>query len=357
MPKVRDRAVPHGTFTDHWIRVVASRSAPPIVRRRGDRPIEPFFERDEVGPEASIYQGLGEIVYATMANDGRVLGLAASALDRALAKDTARGEAHFLLGVAYQQLGRTNEAILALEHSLRVEPDNPEALHALAKAYELAGRPASAIAALYRRALGIQPALAWIRAEHAGFLQAQGLRDEAIEAYREALREQPSLAVAWFNLGTALAEAGPSVEASEAFRTAVHLDPELGQALSPLLEVRTAGMVVASVRSLGSPLPSLPVRDRGPRAVQLIVSESSIPRARFINLPPRALVDILTPDGTQVRALPAGTGGVAEWDFLTARGTPIAGGLYRARVQARDGTGRSLGPQLLYFGVVRQRVE
>ena len=137
----------------------------------------------------------------------------------------------------------------------------------------------------------------------------------------------------------------------------MNLDPELGQALSVLLHVRTAARAVTGVRSLGSPLASLPVRDRGPRAVQLVVSESATAAVRFINLPPSALVDVLTPDGTQVRALPAGPGGAAEWDLLTARGTPIVGGLYRARIQARDATGRALPPQLLYFGVVRQRVE
>jgi hypothetical protein len=43
-----------------------------------------------------------------------------------------------------------------------------------------------------------------------------------------------------------------------------------------------------------------------------------------------------------------------SWDLLTATGSPITGGLYRARVQGRDASGRSVPPQLFYFGVVRQ---
>jgi hypothetical protein len=36
-------------------------------------------------------------------------------------------------------------------------------------------------------------------------------------------------------------------------------------------------------------------------------------------------------------------------------GAPIAGGLYRAQITGRDPTGRPFRPQLVYFGVVRQR--
>jgi tetratricopeptide (TPR) repeat protein len=358
MPKVQERAVPHGTFTDHWIRVVAAQSVAPTVRRQGNRPIEPFFDRDRTGREASVYQGMGEIVYATLANDGRVLGEAAAALDRTIGSDTTRGEAHFLLGVAYEQLGKTPESIRALEQAVRSDSGRPDRLRALAHAYERAGRPAAVIDQLYDRALALQPALAWIRAEHADFLQSQGRRDEAKAAYRSALAEQPSLAVAWFNLGTLLAEERSLTESSDAFQQAVDLEPSYGQALSPLLEIRTTGTRVVGVRSLGSPLSSLPVRDRGPRAVQLTTTtESGAPGIRFFNVPPRALVQIVRPDGTLVRTLPSSASLALDWDLLTDRGAPIGGGLYEARVQARDASGRPLRGQLLYFGVVRQRSE
>jgi tetratricopeptide (TPR) repeat protein len=358
MPRVRERAVPHGTFTEHWIRKPAAASARPAARRSGEGPIEPYFDRDRTGPGAKVYQGMGAIVYANLANDGRVLGTAAAALDAALGRDTTHGDAHFLLGVAYQQLGRNGDAIRALEQSVRSDSSHPDRLRALAQAYERAERPPTAIDDLYRRALALQPALAWIRADYADFLQAAGRRDEAEKAYRMTLAEQPSLAVAWFNLGTLLAEERRLDEASDAFQHAVDLDPSLGQALSPLLEIRTKGKVVTGVGSLGSPLQSLLVRDRGPRAVQLsTTTETGGAGIRFFNVPPRAQVQILEPDGTLVRALPANNGLAREWDLLTETGTPIAGGLYRVRVQGRDASGRPFPPQLLYFGIVRQRVE
>jgi tetratricopeptide (TPR) repeat protein len=357
MPTVKERGVPHGTFTDHWIRVVTSREATSAARRENDRPIEPYYERDKTGPEAKLYQGMGEIVYATQANDGRALADAAAALGRALGKDTTRDDAHFFLGVAYEQLGKTDAAVRALEQSVRADSNHPDRLRALAQAYERAGRAPGTIDHLYQRALTLQPALAWIRAEYADFLQAQGRRNEAEKAYRSALDEQPSLAVARFNLGTLLTEEGRLREASDAFREAVHRDPQLAEALSRLLEIRTTGTVISGVRGLDPPLPKLPARARNPRGLQLTLStDAARPGIRFLNVPPGGFIQILRPNGALVRAL-TGAGGAGSWDLLTGTGNPIASGLYRVRVHGRDASGRTLAPQLLHFAVVRRSGE
>ncbi len=363
MPRVKERTVPHGSFTDHWIRVVARSADPPGARRSGDSqlqgesrdsPVEPYYERDRTGPDAAIYRGMGEVVYATLATDAPLLARAAERLETALGSDTARGDAHFLLGLAYRQLGRAEDAIPALERSVRIDPDLPERLHALARAYESAGRDPAPIDSLYRRALELQPALAWIRAEYARFLQAQGRRTEAEEAYRAALGERPSLATAAFELGTLLAGQGRRGEATEAFQRAVRLDPSLAEGLSPLLQIRMAGTTVSGMRILGSPLGLMPLRDRGPGAVRLVIDAGAPqPAVRFVNLPPGGTVLIAEPDGTPVRTLSAGDASGISWDLRDERGQPIGGGLYR--VDAR-GPGLSAGPsppQRFLFGVVR----
>ncbi len=347
MPKIQERTVPHGTFTEHWIRVPGRDSAR-MVARSDEGPIEPFFQRDRTGPESAVYKAMGEIVYASLANNARVLGDGAAALHIALEHDTTRSDAQFLLGVAYQQLGSTDESIRALERAARIDSNTPETLRALAQAYERAGRPASDVEHQYERALSLQPALAWIRAEFADYLHAQGRRDEARSAYRVALVEQPSLSTAWFNLGTVLAEEGRQTESSSAFRQAVHLEPSLAQALTSLVEISTKGNVIVSARTLGSPLVSLPLRDRGPRAVRLSVSAGPSPGVQFSNVPSQGVVQILNPDGTLLRELPVDRSGVLVWDLRVDGDTPVAGGLYRARVQ-----GRGAVPQLLYFGIVR----
>ena len=356
MPRVQVRRVLHGAFTDHWIRVAVPGVELAAAPRQTEGPIEPFYDRDKTGPEADVYKGMGGIVYATLANSSRALGDAAAELDRALAGDTTRGDANFLLGVAYQQLGRTDDAIRALEPSVRADSNRPDRLRALAQAYDHAGRTPSDIGHLYQRALALQPALAWIRADYADFLQGQGLRSESEQAYRAALAEQPSLAVTRFNLGTLLADEGRMKESAEAFRDAAHLDPALANAT--LLRVRITKQQVTGVVRLGSVLPSLSVRDHGLSVVQLAVSTGAPqPGVQFLNAPPRATVQILKPDGTLVRALSAVGGQVPSWDLLTDAGHPIAGGLYRARVQGSDARGRVAAAELLYFGVVHQRVE
>lgn len=356
MPKVQERTVPHGTFTDHWIRVVGKEGERPAVRRSGDGPIEPYYDRDKAGPEAQIYRGLGEVVYATQASDGRALAAGAARLEQALQKDTTRADALFFLGVAYEQLGNTEASIRALERSVRADSSHPERLRALALAYERARRPPEAVEELYRRALSLQPALAWVRAEYADFLRALGRREEAAEQYRRAITEQPSLAVARFNLATLLTEMGQRRGASEEFQEALHRDPSVAEALSRLLEIRATEAAVVSVQGLASPLPALPVRARAARGVQMTYSDASAtPSVTFLNLPAGGSVRIFKPNGAPVRSLSSTSGSSVVWDLLDERGRPITGGLYRVRVAGRDLSGRPLPPQVMDFGVIRDR--
>ena len=353
MPRVQERTVPHGSFTEHWIRVARRDSAPTVAGRNTEMPIEPYFDRDKTGAEAKVYEGMGQVMYATLATDGRAMGQAATALQSALGSDVTHREAHFLLGVALAQVGRTGDAIRALERSVRIDSNRPDALRALAQAYSRDDRPPAVIEPLYRRALAVQPALAWIRAEFADWLQSQGRGSEAEREYRTALVEQPGLSVAWFNVGTVLAEMGRQVESADAFQEAVRLDPSLAQALSPLLELSSTGKSVTGVKSLGSLVTALPVRERGPGALQLSIAGGG--GVVFSNVPSRGFVLIFKPDGTLICALPTGNGAPLRWDLLAAPGKPLDGGLYRAQVQGSDASGRRVAPSPLYFGVVRRR--
>jgi Tfp pilus assembly protein PilF len=352
MPREQERAV-HGAFTEHWIRVVppgSERAAPP---RYSAAPIEPYYDRDRSGPDAAIYQGMGEIVYATLANDRHILADGIAALDSALGQHGARADAHFLLGVASQQLGFQDDAIRALEQAARIDSARPETLRALAQAYIAAGRPADQIDRLYERALAAQPALAWMRAEYAQLLDAQGRPRDAEKAYRAAVEEQPSLAGAWFGLGALLVSEGKLPESTKAFGKAVHLDPRMGEALSPLIEFHATPTSVESVRDL----PSAFVHDRGSDLLARPVSAGASMRGgdagvEFTGVAPVSRVDISRPDGTLIRSIAAGSTSV-HWDLKADGGAPVAGGLYRATVVTRDVSGRSRVTQL-YVGLVRR---
>ncbi len=354
MPTIRERTVPHGTFTEHWIRIPGRETKRDEARPENQGLIEAYYARDRHGPEADVYRGMGTVVQATLTNDRQALQEGAELLRQALGADTTRGDALFLLGVAYQQLGDTAFAIDALQRALRVDPRRPEALRALAQAQLQAGRPAVADS-LYVRALAAQPALAWIRSEHADLLQAEGETARAITEYRAAVAEQPDLAVAWFNLGTALAAGANADAGTSAFREAVHLDPSLGEALSYLVVMRTRGDVVGDVQGMESPLPSAPARDRGPRALTIGPSRDVDGNGvTFLRVPLRGVVQVLRPDGTVLRSITDTGRGLVTWDLRTDAGRVVGGGLYRVRVLARDRSGRTLPPQTLAFGIVRR---
>lgn len=352
MPREQERAV-HGAFTEHWIRVVppgAGRAAP---TRYAGGPIEPYYDLDRSGPDAAIYQGMGEIVYATLASDRHLLADGIAALDSALGQHGARADAHFLLGVANQQLGLQEDAVRALEVAVAADSGRPESLRALAQAYLATGRPAEQIDSLYERALAAQPALAWMRAEYAQLLYGQGRTRDAEAQLRAAVREQPSLAEAWFNLGTVLITEAKVSDANVAFAKAVSLDPRMHEALLPLVEFHTHSTTVDAMRTRAATLP----RDRGqafmPARVSIgVASTGGTLNVEFSAAGVISRVDISRPDGTLVRSMPT-SATPARWDLKSDAGAPVAGGLYRARIFTRDASGRSTVTPL-YVGLVRR---
>ncbi len=349
MPKVADRAV-HGAFTDHWVRVVKD-TAKPVLTRADLTRIVPYFARDRRGPEAAIYAAMGAVVNATLNQDPRDIGRAADALRAALGKDTTRADAHFLLGVALQQVGRVGDAIPILERAIRIDSTRPDPLRALAQAYQSAGNAPEQIERLYQRALALQPALARIRADYGEFLAAHGRDADAEHAFRETVREEPSRATGWFNLGAVLQQQNKSGEAALAFRQAVALEPLIAEALHPLVQLATSGKRIVTVTAVKSPGLQLPLRDDGPGVFRVAVADPM--HLGFTNVTAKSFVLILKSDGSLLFALPTGAEGVLLWDGMGPNKEPMAPGLYRAELRGRDGDGRALEPRSIYFGIVR----
>jgi Flp pilus assembly protein TadD len=348
MSVVKERTVPHGTFSDHWIRVPGRdtpRTTPPML------PIEPYFTRDRDGPEAARHGAMGKVVFAALANDGRVFDQAATELAPLLTRGADTPQAYFLLGVAHNQRGRSTEARDAFTRAAALDPRNPDILRALAQVTHRLGKTDDALA-LYVRALAVQPALAWVRAEYADVLQQDGQLDAAIREYRAALREQPSLATAHFTLGLALLAQQQIGEAGQALTEAVRLDPALASALSALIGVRANGKRVAEARLLASPTTAVWAAPAMPGSLGVRVESAN--RVQFTNTPPNGFVLVSTPDGTLLLAVPTGSGGTVTWDLRTGEGRPIGAGLYRAEVQARGLVNTPGAVTSMYFAVVRQ---
>jgi tetratricopeptide (TPR) repeat protein len=241
MPKIQERTVPH--WDVHRAldsRAWASTGATRRTRQRF-MAIEPFFQRDRSGPEAAVYKGMGEIVYASLANNSRVLADGAPRCTRTRQRHHP-ADARFMLGAAYQQLGSTDEAIRALGSSAARTPINPKR--------DVRSRRSTSVrdGRRLRSSINTNVALACSQrsrgsgAEYADYLQRrESERGEG--SYRRALAEQPSLSTAWFNLWHRARGKGKLKESSDAFQEAVHLDPALAQGTHVVLEIRTRGNV------------------------------------------------------------------------------------------------------------------
>lgn len=344
MPVVKERTVPHGTFSDHWIRVPSAGTAPSVPAQR---PIDPYFARDRVAPDGPLYTAMGKVVFASLSGDGRVFDDASAELTPLLAGNRTNPQAHFLLGVAHQARGRQAEAVRALEDALALGDTRPDVLRALAQSKVRLGELRDA-RTLYEQALSMQPALAWMRAEYADLLQQQGELDRAVQEYRSALVEQPSLAAAAFNLGIAQLALDREGDAASAFLNAVRLDPAYATALDALFDVRASEKSVKQLARRTSPAPMI---RSAPVPGAIAVRAAGTTRVAFEQVPPNGFVLVYAPDGTLLLAVPSNGGGTVEWDLRSGDGRVLPPGLYRVEAQAK---GVPMASPSTWFAVVRR---
>ena len=332
MPVVKERTVPHGTFSDHWIRVPGRPTPTPTA---SGSPIEPYFARDRTGPEGALYRAMGKVVFASLSGRGEAFDQAAEELAPLLAATPSDGQAHFLLGVAHEARGRLAEAAEAHAAALARGDRRPDVLRALARARFRLG-DADEARRLYLEALTKQPALAWMRAEYADVLQHDGDLDGAVREYRAALAEQPSLAAAAFNLGVALLGKGEAAAAAAPLLHAVQLDPAYAVALDALFAVDATAKKVHALSPVPTPLPTV----RVPRSpMGFTVEAAGKAQVRFTNTRPDGYVLVYAPDGALLLAVPTNASGAVTWDLRAGDGRVLAPGLYRAELQWRGQSG------------------
>ena len=237
MPKASVQGTPHTSLTDHRIRVVGEREQHAMdgasaVASSGEAPVErirlrPYYAVDD---SAGAYAGMAYVIRGLQQQDTTALRHGVTLLS---ATAGAFGEAQYLLGYGYMQLGEMARAVEPLEQAVALEP-KPERLNALAQTYERLGREGAAIRDLYERALAVQPALASVRVNYGRYLETQGELDAAVAQYQASIAEYPWLEAAHFNLGTARLRQGDRAGGERSLREAVRLNPDGGQALGNL---------------------------------------------------------------------------------------------------------------------------
>ena len=149
--------------------------------------------------------------------------------------------------------GREGEAVVHLEKSLALKPDNVPTLLNLARIEEGQGRLEAATARL-RTALKIDPADTTVLINLGTVNTKAGRLDEAITAYEEALRLGSSGDYLAHNgLGVAFMQRGNAAEAVEQFREALRLRPDYEYARANLERV----LSLSNGPAVGVPRPPL----------------------------------------------------------------------------------------------------
>ena len=205
--------------------VCLAMTARTVVRNKDWRDAESLFRRTvAMAPENAK-------AYVFLSGALRKKGQFAQALE---AYDTAarlnpaylRTDPHFLWqrGVLLVKLGRTAEAIDALEQAATLDPNWGTIRMDLGLAYATAGNYERAEAAL-RQAVSIAPGSPHVHSSLSLILNEQGRHGEALAAADAALQRDPAHLWARFNRASALEGLGRLEEAATAYEQVLVLTP------------------------------------------------------------------------------------------------------------------------------------
>jgi len=133
------------------------------------------------------------------------------------------------LGLAYDGLGRSAEAMEDFTQAIRITPDYAKAHTNLGIVYTKLGRFQEAIDA-HKQAIKIKPDLA-MAYNNLGIVYTKlGRGTEAIDAYKQAIKIKPDYAKAYTNLGVVYTKIGRYQDAIDTYKQAIRIMPNLTEA-------------------------------------------------------------------------------------------------------------------------------
>jgi tetratricopeptide (TPR) repeat protein len=143
-------------------------------------------------------------------------------------------EAHYNLGVASGELGRWQDAAEAYKQAIRIKPNHAKAHYNLGVAYEGLGRYQDA-AESYKQAIRIKPDYADAYLNLGVAYYKLGRYQNAVEPYKQAIRIKPDFVMAHYNLGVAYLVTGDKNSALEECKILKTLDAEKANELFNLI--------------------------------------------------------------------------------------------------------------------------
>ena len=183
---------------------------------------------------------------------------AIASLKRAIELAPEAASIHANLGEILRQQGKTEEAAEALEQAVKLDPNNGQAHNNLGITYFERGKPKIAVEH-YRKAIEIRPDMAEAHNNLGNALRVMRDIDGAIQAYQDALVHRERYPEVYNNLGTLLQQRGQLDEAEHALRKAVGQNPAYMEAYDNLANVYIAQKKdVEALRILGDALKIAP---------------------------------------------------------------------------------------------------
>lgn len=143
---------------------------------------------------------------------------------QALIRQPENARAWALLGLAYDWLGLTGQAVAYCQHAVELDPTLPEAYAYLAEAYIDDGQWSAANATI-ATAARLAPDNVDVLRNQAYVLENQGNYYGAMEGYREALPANDMILQLYLSIGRNAGALGDLVRARQAYESAVDVDP------------------------------------------------------------------------------------------------------------------------------------
>lgn len=160
----------------------------------------------------------------------------AALIGEAIALNASQAQYHANLAIALQNLGRTSEALGALERAHLLAPEDTAIAYNLGAILQACGRHGDAIG-YYRRALGTGPGHADALSNLGLALAETGRAAEALAPLHRAVELAPDHPTALTNLGMALAMVGAPTAGEHYLRQACERAPDNALALYNLAKV------------------------------------------------------------------------------------------------------------------------
>ena len=183
---------------------------------------------------------------------------AIATINRAIALAPSIASYHANLGEVLRQNGLIDLAEKSLKEAIGLDPSNAQSLNNLGIIQFERGQYADAVH-YYRQALSIRPAMAEAWNNLGNALRMAGEPEDAMQAYQDALTHREFYPEAYNNLGTLLQQDNRLEEAERALTKAIAQNPRYAEAHNNLAQLFAAqGKDVEALRILGEALKFAP---------------------------------------------------------------------------------------------------